>query len=125
MLFFSGFALYGAMLLLPLFYQEARGATAADRGLMLVPQGIGALLCRGIAGRLTDRIGARPIAFVGFVVVAARTVPFCFADPKTNSWLLGAVAAGRAASGSAPSRSRSWRSRTSGSTAPRSPTRAC
>ena len=30
-LFFSGFALYGAMLLLPLYYQEVRGVSAADR----------------------------------------------------------------------------------------------
>ena len=38
-LFFSGFALYGAMLLLPLFYQEARGATAAERGHHAHPAG--------------------------------------------------------------------------------------
>jgi len=87
-LFFSGFALYGAMLLLPLFYQEARGATPLSAGIMLIPQGIGALLCRGIVGRLTDKIGARPIAMVGFVIIAVSTIPFCYADPKTNSWLL-------------------------------------
>jgi EmrB/QacA subfamily drug resistance transporter len=88
-LFFSGFALYGAMLLLPLYYQEARGATPLSAGVMLIPQGIGALLCRGIVGRLTDKIGARPIAVFGFVVVAVTTIPFCYADPKTNAWLLG------------------------------------
>jgi EmrB/QacA subfamily drug resistance transporter len=87
-LFFSGFALYGAMLLLPLFYQEVRGATPLSAGVMLIPQGIGALLCRGIVGRLTDKIGARPIAVFGFVVVAVSTIPFCLADPTTNSWLL-------------------------------------
>src|ERR1700734_330697 len=88
-LFFSGFALYGAMLLLPLYYQEARGATPLSAGVMLIPQGIGALLCRGIVGRLADKIGARPIAVFGFVVVAATTIPFCYADPTTNAWLLG------------------------------------
>jgi EmrB/QacA subfamily drug resistance transporter len=87
-LFFSGFALYGTMLLLPLFYQEARGATALSAGIMLVPQGIGALLCRGLAGRLTDKIGGRPIAVCGFAIIAIATIPFCYADPKTNSWLL-------------------------------------
>jgi EmrB/QacA subfamily drug resistance transporter len=40
-LFISGFALYGAMLLLPLYYQEVRGARALMAGVMLVPQGIG------------------------------------------------------------------------------------
>jgi EmrB/QacA subfamily drug resistance transporter len=87
-LFFSGFTLYGTMLLLPLFYQEARGATALSAGIMLVPQGVGALLCRGLAGRLTDKIGGRPVAVVGFAIIAAATLPFCYADPKTSSWLL-------------------------------------
>jgi EmrB/QacA subfamily drug resistance transporter len=87
-LFFSGFTLYGAMLLLPLFYQETRGATALTAGIMLVPQGVGALLSRSLAGRLTDKIGGRPVAIVGFAIVAASTIPFCFADPKTSSWLL-------------------------------------
>jgi EmrB/QacA subfamily drug resistance transporter len=87
-LFFSGFTLYGAMLLLPLFYQEARGTTALGAGIMLVPQGVGALLSRGLAGRLTDKIGGRPVAVVGFAIIAAATIPFCFADPKTSGWLL-------------------------------------
>jgi EmrB/QacA subfamily drug resistance transporter len=87
-LFFSGFSLYGAMLLLPLYYQEVRGASALTAGIMLVPQGIGTLLSRNLAGRLTDKIGARPIAVVGFVIVAAATAPFAFAGPHTNPWLL-------------------------------------
>jgi EmrB/QacA subfamily drug resistance transporter len=87
-LFFSGFSLYGAMLLLPLFYQEVRGASALTAGIMLVPQGVGALLSRNVAGRLTDKIGARWIAVVGFAVVAAATVPFAFAGAHTDPWLL-------------------------------------
>jgi EmrB/QacA subfamily drug resistance transporter len=87
-LFFSGFTLYGAVLVLPLFYQEARGATALTAGIMLVPQGVGALLSRGLAGRLTDKIGGRPVAIAGFAIIAASTIPFCFADPKTSGWLL-------------------------------------
>ncbi|HEX4057569.1 MAG TPA: MDR family MFS transporter [Galbitalea sp.] len=87
-LFLSGFALYGAMLLLPLYYQEVRGTTPLVAGLMLVPQGVGALISRQIAGPLTDKIGARPIAAVGFLIVAAATIPFCFADQNSNAWLL-------------------------------------
>jgi EmrB/QacA subfamily drug resistance transporter len=87
-LFFSGFSLYGAMLLLPLYYQEARGASALTAGIMLVPQGVGTLLSRGLAGRLTDKIGGRLISLVGFVIIAAATVPFAFAGPHTNGWLL-------------------------------------
>jgi len=87
-LFFSGFSLYGAMLLLPLYYQEVRGYSALAAGLMLVPQGVGTLLSRSLAGRLTDTIGARPIAVTGFAIVAAATVPFAFAGAAPNPWLL-------------------------------------
>ncbi len=61
-LFFSGFSLYGAMLLMPLYYQDVRGATALAAGVMLVPQGIGTLLSRTVAGGNIDRFGSRVIA---------------------------------------------------------------
>jgi EmrB/QacA subfamily drug resistance transporter len=87
-LFLSGFSLFGAMLLLPLYYQEVRGVSALTAGLMLVPQGVGALISRQIAGPLTDRTGARSIAVVGFLVVAVATVPFSFVDATSNGWVL-------------------------------------
>ncbi|TDD69181.1 DHA2 family efflux MFS transporter permease subunit, partial [Actinomadura darangshiensis] len=87
-LFFSGFALYGAILLLPLYYQQVRGTTALDAGVALIPQGIGTLLSRSLAGSLTDRLGARPITVAGFLVVAAATVPFAYADAHTSAWSL-------------------------------------
>ena len=87
-LFLSGFSLYGAMLLLPLFYQDVRGTTALGAGVMLVPQGVGALLSRTVAGSNIDRFGSRVIALTGFVITAAATVPFALAGPQTSGWLL-------------------------------------
>ena len=87
-LFFSGFSLYGAMLLLPLYYQDVRGTTALAAGVMLVPQGIGTLLSRTVAGSNIDRFGSRVIAVAGFVIVAAATFPFTLAGPHTSEWLL-------------------------------------
>ncbi|MET7683293.1 MDR family MFS transporter [Streptomyces sp. NPDC005423] len=87
-LFFSGFSLYGAMLLLPLYYQEVRGTTALAAGVALIPQGIGTVLSRTVAGSNIDRFGSRAIALAGFVIVAAATVPFALAGPHTNEWLL-------------------------------------
>ena len=55
MLFLSGFALYGAMLLVPLYFQQVRGQQAFAAGLLIAAQGVGVLVSRGIAGRLTDR----------------------------------------------------------------------
>jgi EmrB/QacA subfamily drug resistance transporter len=90
-MFLMGAALYGGMLLLPLSFQELRGADALGAGLLLIPQGVGSLLSRSIAGRLTDRIGARWVAVVGFGVVLVATIPFAFTDGSTSPWLTGAV----------------------------------
>ena len=81
-------ALYGAMLLLPLYFQELRGYGALGAGLLLIPQGVGALLSRTIGGRLTDDIGPRQVAIVGFAVLAVATIPFAFAGTATATWWL-------------------------------------
>src|SRR5579875_1749414 len=86
-LFFSGFSLYGAMLLMPLYYQDVRGAAALAAGVMLVPQGIGTVLSRTVAGGRIDRFGPRVLAAAGFAVVAAATVPFALAGPHASAWL--------------------------------------
>jgi EmrB/QacA subfamily drug resistance transporter len=88
LLFLSGASLYGAMLLLPLYWQELRGADALGAGLLLIPQGVGSLLSRTVASRLLDRVGPRAVALLGFALVAAGTVPFAFAGSGTAIWWL-------------------------------------
>jgi EmrB/QacA subfamily drug resistance transporter len=90
LLFFSGFSLYGALILMPLYYQDIRGTTALGAGVMLVPQGVGTLLSRTVVGSNIDRFGSRVIALAGFAIVAAGTVPFALAGPHTSEWLLAA-----------------------------------
>jgi MFS family permease len=86
--FLSGAGLYGGMVLLPLYWQDVRGASALSAGLLLAPQGIGALLSRPLAGGLSDKIGARSVAFAGFAIVGIATVPFALASATTNKWYL-------------------------------------
>jgi EmrB/QacA subfamily drug resistance transporter len=90
LLFLSGLSVYGAMLLLPLYEQQVRGQSALAAGLLLAPQGLGMLLTRGYAGRLTDRIGARPIVLGGFLLTIAGTLAYTQAGVNTNELLLGA-----------------------------------
>ncbi|MFJ4297469.1 MDR family MFS transporter [Curtobacterium sp. NPDC089689] len=90
-MFLMGASLYGGMLLLPLSFQELRGADALGAGLLLIPQGVGSLLSRSLAGRLTDRLGARWVAVVGFAVVLLATIPFALADGNTPVWTTSAV----------------------------------
>lgn len=87
-LFFSGFSLYGAMLLMPLYYQEVRGVTALTAGILLVPQGVGSVLSRTVAGGLLDKVGPRIIAVLGFVVVTGATIPFALAGPHPSEGAL-------------------------------------
>ncbi|MWA02927.1 DHA2 family efflux MFS transporter permease subunit [Actinomadura sp. LD22] len=82
--FLAGATLYGAMLLLPLYLQQVRGEDALGAGLLLIPQGVGTLMSRTLVGRFTDRYGPRWIAFTGFAVVAAATVPFAFVTAGTS-----------------------------------------
>jgi MFS family permease len=50
-------ALFGSLLLLPLYYQLVRHESPLQVGLLLVPQGVGAALAMPLAGWLTDKIG--------------------------------------------------------------------
>jgi EmrB/QacA subfamily drug resistance transporter len=90
-MFLSGASLYGAMLLLPLFFQIVRGTDALAAALLLIPQGVGALLSRTLAGRLTDAMGARIVSIAGFIIMGVATIPFALADATTNEWWLAAV----------------------------------
>lgn len=91
LLFMSGIITNGGLILLPLFYQQVRGESVLYAGLLLIPQGIGMLFTRSQMGKLTDRIGARPIVLVSLVITAIGTLPFAFADSHTNSILLTAA----------------------------------
>ena len=84
MLFFSGVSLYGALFLLPLFLQETRGTDALGAGLLMIPQGLGTFASRTFAGRISDRIGPRWVAIVGFGIVLIGTIPFAFMDGATS-----------------------------------------
>src|SRR4051795_10538247 len=81
--FLVGAALFGAMIILPLYYQVARGENALTAGLLMAPQGIGACLAMPLAGRLTDRLGGGRVAVVGLLILTLGTIPFAFL--KSNS----------------------------------------
>lgn len=87
--FFVGIALMGSMLLIPLYYQTARGEGAFAAGLLLAPQGLGAATAMPLAGVVTDKLGAGRIVPVGIVVLVLGTIPFATVGADTSYWLLG------------------------------------
>jgi EmrB/QacA subfamily drug resistance transporter len=88
LMFLFGLSLYGAMLLLPLYYQQLRGTSALAAGLLLAPQGVGSLLPRLAIGSLTDRFGPRLVVLASTLVAALGTLPFALATAHTSEILL-------------------------------------
>ena len=93
--FLLGGALFGAMIILPLYYQVDRGESALTAGLLMAPQGVGAALAMPLSGRLTDRVGGGRVALVGIAIMTAATLPFAFIGAHTSEGLLGAVLVAR------------------------------
>ncbi|WCB96527.1 hypothetical protein DSM104299_05287 [Baekduia alba] len=83
-----GGALFGSMILLPLYYQVVRGQSPLHAGLLMAPQGLGAALGMNVAGRLTDRIGAGRVVPVGLLLLALGTIPYATIGGDTAYWVL-------------------------------------
>ena len=86
-----GAALFGAMILVPLYYQKVRGYSVIDTGLLNGPQGIGALVAMPIAGRMTERFGGGRVAIVGVLVLSLSTLPLVFVGAHTSVVLISLV----------------------------------
>jgi len=69
-------AMFGAMLLLPIYIQNIRGYTALESGLLMLPGAIVMGIMSPISGTLYDRIGVRPLAVIGLGITAVATYEF-------------------------------------------------
>jgi EmrB/QacA subfamily drug resistance transporter len=72
-IFFFSMAMLGSALLLPLYFQQVRGADALHAGLLLAPQGLGFGAALVAASRLSDRFGPRPLVLAGLAFTALST----------------------------------------------------
>jgi len=84
-------AVFGSFILLPLYFQTVRGESALDAGLLLAPQGLGAMLVMPIAGQLTDRTGVGRIVLVGLTIMLGTMLAFTQIAADTSYWTLGVV----------------------------------
>src|SRR5438094_524878 len=64
-MFCLGAALFGGMILMPLYWQQIRFESVVDTGLLTAPMGLGMALVMPFAGRLADRVGGGPLALAG------------------------------------------------------------
>jgi EmrB/QacA subfamily drug resistance transporter len=84
-------SVFGAMLLLPLYLQAVRGESAFSSGLLLAPQGIGAMIAMPIAGTLTDRTGVGKIVIPGLLLLIGSTIGLTTLTGDTSYWTLSAI----------------------------------
>ncbi|WP_433506864.1 MDR family MFS transporter [Pseudonocardia halophobica] len=63
-------ALFGVLILLPLYLQDVLGVSAFVTGLAVLPGGLVMGLLGPFVGRLYDRVGARPLVIPGTAVLA-------------------------------------------------------
>lgn len=88
---FFAVAFFGAMLLFPNYYLLVREQPALDTGLLLIPQGLGAMLTMPLAGKLTDKIGPGRIVLPGLAAIGIGMLMFTQIGADTPYWqLLGA-----------------------------------
>jgi EmrB/QacA subfamily drug resistance transporter len=87
-MFCLGAALFGGMILLPLYWQGIRHESVVDTGLLTAPQGLGMALMMPLAGKLTDRWGGGPLALFGVILTTIATIPFGLIGAHTSvAWL--------------------------------------
>ena len=83
-MFCLGAALFGGMILLPLYWQQIRHESVVDTGLLTAPQGLGMALVMPLAGKLSDRFGGGPLALFGVIVTTVATIPFGLIGTNTS-----------------------------------------
>ncbi|MCD1635711.1 DHA2 family efflux MFS transporter permease subunit [Martelella mediterranea] len=72
----TGAAMYGGLLLLPIYLQRSLGQTSTEAGLMLMAMGLGSACILPVAGALTDRHGPRGVSLTGCGLLVIATLPF-------------------------------------------------
>jgi MFS transporter, DHA2 family, multidrug resistance protein len=70
MSFTNGIALFGVLLMLPLFLQNLLGYDATDAGLALMPRSLAMVTMLPLAGMLYNRLGVHVMAPIGLVLAA-------------------------------------------------------
>jgi EmrB/QacA subfamily drug resistance transporter len=86
--FVGGFSMYALMFLLPLWYQQVRGVSVLQTGLLLVPQGLGTIVFIVLSRKVFARIDQRVVVAGGVVLLMLGIVPFATAGASGDAVLL-------------------------------------
>ena len=81
-------AFMGAGLLFPSYFLQVRGEDTLNAGLLMAPQGLGAMITMPIAGTLADRVPIGRTVPFALVLIAAGFFTFTQVGPDTSYLLL-------------------------------------
>ena len=82
----SFFAFSSIMVIMPLYIQNDRGYSATISGLVMMPGAFGMCISQFFGGKLLDRLGARPVALSGTMVLLFGTIMMSLIDSNTWIW---------------------------------------
>ena len=85
-MFLFGAAFFGGLLLMPTYFQQVRGESTMDAGLLMAPQGIGALITMPIAGTLVDRYPVGRIVPVGIALITGGMFALTQLTDESSYW---------------------------------------
>ncbi len=71
-------AFFGAVLLLPSYFQQVLHRTPLQAGVYMIPQGLGAMLTMRLTGPFVDRRGPGKVVLVGIVLITVGLGAFAF-----------------------------------------------
>jgi EmrB/QacA subfamily drug resistance transporter len=81
-------AFFGGLLLVPTYFQQVRGESTLQAGLLVAPQGLGAMLTMPIAGRLVDKMPIGRIAPFGLLLIVLGMFGLTQIDESTSYVLI-------------------------------------
>lgn len=84
MFIFAG-AFFGGLLLVPTYFQQVGGETPMSAGLMMAPQGLGAMLTMPLAGVLVDRFPVGRIVPFGMAIICAGMFALTGVEADTSN----------------------------------------
>lgn len=84
---FTSAAFLGTLFVVPLYLQEARGASPLDSGLATFPEAIGVVVMSQLVARLYPRVGPRRLMMFGACWAAGIMILLSRFDGDTSLWL--------------------------------------